>query len=106
MKYKIYPPIGIARLGNSDEFFVGPEWPGALGAVIDANGNESDVKSFKDAQFRVKRQVARFRIFEYEDDQSSGQLAQFPPGTAITWSVHLVNKKAAVKRSPNPPPHN
>ena len=26
---KIFPPIGIARLGDSDtEWFIGPEWPG------------------------------------------------------------------------------
>ena len=32
MKYAIYPPIGLARIGNSPtEFFIGPERRGSRG---------------------------------------------------------------------------
>lgn len=102
MKYKIYPPIGIARLGNSDEFFVGPEYPGSLGVDIALNGAESEVQSLKDVNGKVKRQVARFRIFQFADESSSGQIVDLPEGASIRWSVTLVNKKAAVNRARGP----
>ena len=56
--YKIHPAIGIARLGNSPDFFIGPE---LLNAELDPPGG------FKDNQCRVKRQAARFRIFAHHD---------------------------------------
>ncbi|MET9271630.1 LodA/GoxA family CTQ-dependent oxidase [Kribbella sp. NPDC003557] len=83
--YKIHPAIGIARVGNSpDEFFVGPE---RLGERPEPAGG------FKDAQCRVKRQAARFRIFAHHDD---GSVEELTDATAeISWTVHLVNAKAA-----------
>jgi hypothetical protein len=102
MKYKIYPPIGIARLGNSDEFFVGPERPGSLGVEITQDGTEAEVQSLKDASGKVKRQVARFRIFQFEDESSSGRPVELLKGATIKWTVALVNKKAAVDRSRGP----
>ena len=44
----IYPGIGIARVGNSEEYFLAPEVPGA---IPDAGG------SFKDPDKKVKRQA-------------------------------------------------
>ena len=83
--YKIHPAIGIARVGNSpDEFFIGPE---RLREVPSPGGG------FKDAQCRVKRQAARFRIFAHHDDNSVEEITE--ADARITWSVHLVNKKAA-----------
>ena len=83
--YKIHPAIGVARVGNSpDEFFIGPE---RIGEEPNPPGG------FKDAQCRVKRQAARFRIFAHHDD---GTVQEIDDATAeITWTVHLVNKKAA-----------
>ena len=34
-QYKIHPAIGIARVGNSPELFVGPEIPGKLARPAD-----------------------------------------------------------------------
>nr|WP_281723013.1 LodA/GoxA family CTQ-dependent oxidase [Nitrosomonas nitrosa] len=83
--YKIHPAIGIARVGNSpDEFFVGPE---RIGEYPDPPGG------FKDAQCRVKRQAAKFRIYAHHDD---GTVEEITDAEAdITWTVHLVNSKAA-----------
>ena len=65
MKYAIYPPIGLARIGNSPtEFFIGPERRGSRGTQIDGAGTETEVTAFKDAAFRVKPQAARFTVFE------------------------------------------
>src|SRR4051812_9843026 len=83
--YKIHPAIGIARVGNSpDEFFIGPEKPGDY---------PNPPSGFKDAQCRVKRQAARFRIFAHHDDNTSHEITDAE--AEITWNVHLVNKKAA-----------
>jgi hypothetical protein len=92
-KYKIHPVIGVARLGDStaggaDGSFVGPEIPGA-----DPAG------PFKDANGQVKRQAARFRVYEYDDadptDPDTEITAKDPRVQSIEWTVHLANKKAS-----------
>ena len=54
---RIHPSIGIARVGNSDEFFVGPEVPHA---TAPPHGG------YRDAEGRLKRQAARFRIYGFD----------------------------------------
>ena len=83
--YKIHPAIGIARVGDSpDDFFIGPE---RIGEEPNPPGG------FKDLLCRIKRQAARFRIFAHHDD---GTVQEIKDADAeITWTVHLVNKKAA-----------
>jgi hypothetical protein len=83
-RYSIHPAIGIARVGNSPtEYFIGPERPYELPMP----------DSFKDAQLRIKRQAARFRVFAHHDDGTSQEISDTE--AEITWSVHLANKKAA-----------
>ena len=87
--FKIHPSIGIARIGNSpDEIFIGPELPGI---------NNPPVGGYKDNQMRVKRQAARFRIFEYDED---GKVVKeiTTADADIKWTVHLANKKASWKK--------
>jgi len=57
--FKIFPSIGVARIGNCPDnsasgFYVRPEIPGSV--IVPSNG-------YKDAQGRVRRQAARFRIY-------------------------------------------
>ncbi|MEV6279824.1 LodA/GoxA family CTQ-dependent oxidase [Nocardia sp. NPDC051832] len=82
--YRIHPAIGIARVGNSPEFFIGPERRNEL---PDPPGG------FKDPQCRVKRQAARFRIFAHHDDGTATEITG--ADADITWTVGLVNSKAA-----------
>jgi len=83
--YRIHPAIGIARVGNSpDDFFIAPE---SVGERPNPPGG------FKDTQCRVKRQAARFRVFAHNDDGTVQEVSA--TGADITWTVHLVNKKAA-----------
>ena len=85
---KIFPPIGIARLGNSESgFFIGPEVPGV---VPEVDG------SYKDSQGAVKRQAARFRVYAFDaSDQVICELATENADVAeIKWMVTLANKKA------------
>ena len=82
---KVHPGIGIARVGNSPaEHFLGPEAPGTV---------QPPGFYYKDAQGRVKRQGARFRVYAYADDHSVlGELTS--DLAAITWQVELANTKA------------
>ena len=58
---------------------------------------------YRDGEGRLKRQGARFRIYEYEYD-IAGRLICIKEITSddatIRWSVHLVNKKAASLKFP------
>jgi len=97
--YTIHPGIGIARVGDSpDDYFVGPEAPGCLPSRAKPDSPGESDGFYKDARGRVKRQGARFRVFETTRDDA-GQLEAVREITAadatIEWSVHLANAKAA-----------
>jgi hypothetical protein len=84
---KIYPGVGIARLGNSpDEFFIGPETPGEPA---------SPIGGFKDDACRIKRQAARFRLYAFDKDNGCIGEVTAGEGIDITWTVHLANAKAS-----------
>lgn len=82
---RIHPGIGIARVGDSDEYFVGPEVPYRT-APPDGG--------YRDARGRLKRQAARFRIYGYD---TAGQVVTelTADNADISWSVHVANKKGA-----------
>jgi L-Lysine epsilon oxidase N-terminal len=81
----IHPAIGIARVGNSPEgFFVGPEIPVPTGPP---DGG------YRDAQGKLKRQAARFRIYGY--DSKGAVVGEISADDAeIVWTVRIANKKA------------
>lgn len=91
--YRIHPGIGIARVGNcqsttEDGYFLGPEAPGHH--VVPSGGYKLGGE--------IKRQGARFRIYEYARDPASGTLQPVREITSdhaeITWTVTLANRKA------------
>ena len=95
--FEIHPSIGIARVGNSEEFFIGPEPDGAAPA------------KYRDAGGKLKRQAARFRVFECERGHGGKLLSATEVvvnQTRVKWTVHLVNRKGAAPKflGPNPPP--
>jgi hypothetical protein len=88
--YKIEPSIGIARVGNAPEaFYIGPE--AYRGLPILPDGAPFTERDFRDDQGRMRRQAARFRIVH---DGREVTLASAGVA-AITWTVHLANKKAS-----------
>ncbi|HEV8486051.1 MAG TPA: LodA/GoxA family CTQ-dependent oxidase [Blastocatellia bacterium] len=88
---RIHPAIGVARLGNSPEFFFGPEEPGVW--------TPPPGGTYKDASCRVKKQAARFRLFAFDGTTFVKELKAGDPDVAkIEWTVHLVNRKAASRR--------
>lgn len=112
--YRIHPAIGIARVGNSpNDIYLAPEKEGALpilcdnegNAILDSNGKEQTTTAFKDDNNCIKRQAARFRIYEYSDKYPHGKELQLgdtiqgqgPTGKllGIEWTVYMANKKAS-----------
>ena len=82
---RIHPAIGIARVGNSDEFFVGPELPYPLPRPLGF---------YKDAIGKLKRQAALFRAYGY--DAQGNVVAELTGANAdIEWTVHVANRKSA-----------
>lgn len=91
---KVFPTIGVARLGNIPEFFVGPEIPGV---------RTPPPGGYKDAHCRVKRQAARFRLFAFDENGNliieNGKPKEITAADgAITWTVELANKKSSWKK--------
>ena len=99
---RIHPALGIARVGNSTDFFIGPE---ATGVFAPPAGG------YKDSGCRVKRQACRFRLFAF--DQNGAFVQEITAAdAAVSWTVHLVNRKSAALKfaqglatSPAPRPH-
>jgi len=87
VKCAIYPAIGIARIGNAppEEYFLAPEIPGKAAQV------ES---GYKDSRGRIKKQVARFRIYGLTEDNEV--IKEITADEAeIVWRIHVANRKAA-----------
>jgi hypothetical protein len=102
MEYRVFPAIGIARIGNSPEFFVGPESLGSLGHELSA-GDESEVLSFKDAEFRTRKQIARFHLYQRATSSDQFVPAILPDGASVRWTVRVANKKDGIVRPSGPP---
>ena len=86
VKAAIYPGIGVARLGNSDnDFFIGPEVPDPA---------PEEPGFYRDATGALKRQAARFRIYGLNAEGTA--VRELTAAEAkIEWTVHLANKKSA-----------
>lgn len=81
----IHPAVGVSRLGNSDEHFIGPEiYP--IGPRPEG--------FYRDGTGALKRQAARFRIYGYNCE---GEVVrELTSGDAdVRWKVHVANRKAA-----------
>jgi hypothetical protein len=87
----IYPPIGIARVGNScledldQGWFYGPDIPGHF---------EEPKGGFKDKNGAVKRQAARFRVYGTKQDGKVIEVNR-ENGYEIVWKIQVMNKKAS-----------
>ncbi len=81
--FEIHPTIGIARLGTSDEFFLGPE-PGSAAPTTYRNTGGDRL-----------RQAARFRIFRCDRDAAGVMVAStdVTATSTIDWKVTLANRK-------------
>jgi hypothetical protein len=87
-KVQIFPAIGIARIGNSGSWYLGPELPFPAPAPPPPGG------TYKDEACRIKRQAQRFRLWGFFSDGSDRELT-LSDGD-ISWTVHLVNAKPSL----------
>jgi hypothetical protein len=106
-EYRIYPSIGIARIGDCrDSFMIGPEAPGMV-----------SLGPFRGDDRGIKPQAARFRIYKVEIDANENEAVTEEIVAAgdieVEWSVSLANRKAAgfrigdtLARKANPGPRN
>ena len=88
-EYRIYPSIGIARIGDCrDSFMIGPEAPGMVSSG-----------PFRGDDQGIKPQAARFRIYKVDIDANENEAVteEIVAGGDIEleWSVNLANSKAA-----------
>lgn len=116
LNLRIHPAIGIARVGNSTDYYLGPETMagmpgenGISGGLPIKKGTDSTTitsSDLRDSEGKLKKQAARFKIYQYED----GAELSYPSGGGteviigstvngkkvvdIAWTVHLANKKA------------
>ena len=121
---RIHPAIGIARVGNSEEYYLGPESMAGMdvsnaektkgGLPIKPGTDCTTILStdLRDGGGKLKRQAARFRIYQYAFPDAAGT-ETYPVSTQacpaevqigsqvdgkivkdIVWTVHLANKKA------------
>lgn len=92
--YKVFPSIGVARVGNSNEYYLAPETSGGLPIrpVTDTPITQNDLR---DSAGNLKRQGARFRVYCYPEGGGAPYEVVPGPGIRIEWTVHLANKKAA-----------
>eukprot|EP01125_Pyxidicula_operculata_P022784 TRINITY_DN9574_c0_g1_i1.p1 TRINITY_DN9574_c0_g1~~TRINITY_DN9574_c0_g1_i1.p1 ORF type:complete len:1028 (-),score=229.28 TRINITY_DN9574_c0_g1_i1:61-3144(-) len=83
----IYPPIQLCRVGNSEEWFLGPEKPYRYEVPEDGK--------FKDKEGKLKRQGVRFRIYGF--DMHDNPICEITNENAknIKWDVSVANKKSA-----------
>jgi len=82
-------------MGNApDAFFIGPEEPDVPG---NWNRDANKFDSFRDEEGRIKRQAARFRVFEYPEDNSPPKEVKIGTDNLVNieWRVHLANRKAS-----------
>jgi hypothetical protein len=94
---RIHPGIGIARLGDSDEFYIGPEAPGVVVDPGGSNGPGPKGGTYRDDRARLKRQAQRYRVYAY--DANDKVVAEFTSDydlvKSMRWRVHVRNMKAA-----------
>lgn len=111
--FRIHPAMGLARVGNSTDYYLAPETgAGELatsgealwgGLPLDAaTGKPLDAHGFRDAEGRLKRQATRYRIYAYsEAGWPTGEGREIVLGSTIdgktvkdiVWTVHIANKK-------------
>ncbi|MFN7100053.1 MAG: LodA/GoxA family CTQ-dependent oxidase, partial [Flavobacterium sp.] len=83
----IYPPIGVMRVGNSEEeYFLGP--------LVDEPEVKEDIYAYRDKTGAIKRQAAQFRIYGF--NAAGKAIKELTMANAkITWHSQLATQKAS-----------
>ena len=96
LELKVYPPIGIARVGNAkgtDDYVIGPELIGGPPTLPGTPEQPARyVGDFRTATGEIKRQAARFRVYAHMKNGSIEEVTAASAG--IEWRVAVANLKA------------
>ena len=117
--FRVHPTLNFARFGTSEEFYLSPETSAGLpqpgtpttgGLPIKAGTEDEPITSsdLRDADGKLKKQAARFRLFSYSFDGTASYPGgdgtevvigtRLPDGRTVVdlvWTTHVANKKAA-----------
>jgi hypothetical protein len=120
-EYAIYPAIGVARVGDSDEYYFGPDTPirnlAPVPFTLPMKVVTTNSGKFRDSAGRIRRQAARFHVYKvtwrkYNDrtwvpDDPIEEVTA-ANGIELRWSVSVANRKSftayADASSKRPPP--
>ncbi|KAL4065368.1 hypothetical protein V8B97DRAFT_2016672 [Scleroderma yunnanense] len=105
---QIFPPIGVARLGDSGfnldtgkpdgdiQWFLPSELPGTDDMPASLNGQFREGEKSKHP-YRIKRQAVRFRVYAYaQDGKNLGEITSGRDSPyQLNWTVHVANHKPA-----------
>jgi len=83
----IFPSIAVARVGDSDEWYIGPEIPGH--EPFPPEG------VFKDKHFKIKKQAARYRVYAFDKNGKVIGEIDGKHDYKLKWTVQVANKKSA-----------
>ena len=93
---KIFPPLGVARVGDSvepDGYFFAPETPDGLPRLA-GGGPTNTPFTYRDSSGAIRRQAAIFHVYAFDaQGKPLGEL--LAKQAQIKWTVTLANKKAA-----------
>jgi hypothetical protein len=93
---KIFPPLGVARVGDSmepDSYYFAPEIPAGMPRLAAGRSPDAPI-TYRDASGAIRRQAAMFHVYAFDaDSKPLGEL--LAKQAQIRWSVSLANKKAA-----------
>ncbi|KAJ3573932.1 hypothetical protein NP233_g2106 [Leucocoprinus birnbaumii] len=85
----IFPPLGIARFGDSKtEYFLASEVPGRT-------AHPRKVETFRDSTQKIRRQAVRFRVYAFDRNRNCLGELHSENGYTLKWSVAVANRKAA-----------
>ena len=87
LKVAVYPPLGIARVGNAD----GPEDYFLASDLV--GGTPASAADMRDDTGRIKRQAVRFRVYAHLKSGDVRELT-LDDGAQIRWRVTVANLKA------------
>ena len=105
-KYAIYPAIGIARVGDSPEYYVHPDEPtldlSPEPFTLPRTAVAAKKGKFRDMANRIRRQAARFRVYEvnWKEYNKKTWIPSDPVkqikaggGVELRWKVSVCNAK-------------
>ncbi|TFK38751.1 hypothetical protein BDQ12DRAFT_605201 [Crucibulum laeve] len=102
-RLEIFPPIGIARVGDSGfdlsrgvsygdiEWFLPSDIPGS--DELPPGIQSSD--QLRDSKKRIKRQAVRFRVYAFDRNGNVLGEVNNESGYELKWTVHVANAKGA-----------